>query len=318
VLGQNHTALILISKMVALASEIFSATSETTSNGSCAKHETTAARTTMTGTPSPRPSQVTQTAGLKELEMTCLRDDLLCESEYVEKATDMIASEGVDAAKALANLVCELLACRSPKIFNALTACTKAAPLPELLEAIAAVARASSLTSLPEKARFLPQIAGGGKIGWDDDMASRIRKYAREVFPSVRERQPKSGTETTTLNAATPGMKKGVVCAILKGGAKPERVKDYVHRLAAGFPPECWNQPLAFYVLPKDPKTEGDAYFKAFLVEQYKTHEITMDLNTVKYICRDDKEGQAVLTWAESEYPESLDSSAPKVPTAQG
>jgi DNA-directed RNA polymerase subunit RPC12/RpoP len=131
---------------------------------------------------------VSPTAGLKELEMTCLRDDLLYEYTYVEKATDMIASEGADAAKGLANLVWELLACRSPKIENALTACTKAAPLPELLEAIAAVARAPSLTSPPGNARFLPQIAGGGKIGWDDGMASRIRKYAREVFASVKER----------------------------------------------------------------------------------------------------------------------------------
>ena len=109
-------------------------------------------------------------------------------------------------------------------------------------------------------------------------------------------------------------MKTGIVCAVLKGGAKPVKVADYVRRMAAGFPEECWNQPLAFYPLPRDPRNEGAVYFGSFLTAQFMMMGIKMDLNSLKFAFRDDSEGEGVLVWVKSEYPESLDSSAPKVP----
>jgi hypothetical protein len=142
--------------------------------------------------------------GLRELEMTCTRDDLLGEHEYVHKAADMIASEGADAARGLAALLSELLRCRSPKVDNALTAAKKAQPVPELLAAVSAIFTAQSVVPTPSGARFRPHIAGGGRVGWDDGMADRVRKYAAEVLNILKHRQASSPSVLTVTPQERP------------------------------------------------------------------------------------------------------------------
>ncbi len=162
-----------------------------------------------------QPLRVKTSKGLKELEMTCTRDDLLGESEYVEKASELIAAEGADAARGLAELISELLRCRSQKIDNALFAAKRALPVPELLRAVSEVVAAKSLAPTPSGVRFQPQIAGAGQVGWDDGTTNRLHNYASQVLEHLKQRQASPSSQASsapTYQTSSLGKIHGHVC----------------------------------------------------------------------------------------------------------
>ncbi|MGM0669047.1 MAG: hypothetical protein ACQET1_04960, partial [Gemmatimonadota bacterium] len=100
------------------------------------------------------------------LAAICSRDDILDVDRHIDRAVGQMRTEGEPGSRALAALIRELLACRSPKIILVLQAARQVAPTNELISAVEAVARASELTEAPANPRFNPEIVGEGRVGW--------------------------------------------------------------------------------------------------------------------------------------------------------
>jgi len=102
------------------------------------------------------------------------------------QAVGELKREGPTGAQALAALVDELLAARCAEIQDVLAAAGRISPQPELVSAIQRVVSAAPIiTSQTGSGRFPPVIVGGGRIGWDDPAAARIKKAASEALKSL-------------------------------------------------------------------------------------------------------------------------------------
>jgi hypothetical protein len=123
-----------------------------------------------------RPSKAIHT-----LIEVCSRNDLLDDS-LLNQAIKELKAEGTVGAQAVAALVHDLLAGRSAQIGNALWAASKLSPTAELVRAVQDVISAKPLISQTTSSRFTPEIVGGGRIGWTDGTASRVREVARDAL----------------------------------------------------------------------------------------------------------------------------------------
>lgn len=146
--------------------------------------------------------------GIVTLEEYCTRIDLLDPDEHLDRALGELRSTAAEGSRAVAGLIRELLECRSPKLGGVLYVAQKLQPTPELLDAVRAVIAAPSLASQPPRAGFDPDIAGGGKIGWDDGRAAGIKTVAEKALRELgggapaQESMPLAATEPQQSEAA--------------------------------------------------------------------------------------------------------------------
>ena len=102
------------------------------------------------------------------------------------QAVDELKREGVTGAQALAVLIDELLAARCIEILDALAAASRLSPHRELVSAIQRVVSAPPvISSQTLNTRFAPVIIGGGRIGWDDGTAIRIKEQATVTLKAL-------------------------------------------------------------------------------------------------------------------------------------
>ncbi len=124
--------------------------------------------------------------GIDLLIEICTRDDLLDTSSMWNQAVDDLKGHGEEGSRALASLLNEMLRCRSDGIGPAIAMAKRLPSTPELIAALEAIQSATPLTRAVPGARFRPEIAGGGKIGWTDGEAARVKALAAEVLSILR------------------------------------------------------------------------------------------------------------------------------------
>ncbi|HEY7471127.1 MAG TPA: HEAT repeat domain-containing protein [Gemmatimonadota bacterium] len=115
--------------------------------------------------------------------MLCMRKDVLGSDKQAlrEQAAEGVGREGEDGARMLARLIEDLLHSRSGEIASALLIARAADPVPELLDAVRAVQRASPLR--PGKwGRFEPEITDMRSVAWADGTARRVQEIASETL----------------------------------------------------------------------------------------------------------------------------------------
>jgi enamine deaminase RidA (YjgF/YER057c/UK114 family) len=101
------------------------------------------------------------------------------------QAVDELKREGPAGVQALAALIDELLAARCAEIQDVLSVASRLSSQPDLVNAVQRVISASPVIA-EQPGRFPPVIVGGGRIGWDDAVARRIKEQASEVLTSLR------------------------------------------------------------------------------------------------------------------------------------
>jgi hypothetical protein len=112
--------------------------------------------------------------GIKTLVALCTEMGILFPDQHVNQAVEELRREGESGSRALAELISELMDCRSPKITYVLAAAGQVTPTPELIDAVRTVAEASELTEAPANPRFTPEIIGGGRVGWTSGTYSAV------------------------------------------------------------------------------------------------------------------------------------------------
>lgn len=127
----------------------------------------------------------THEKGIQTLEELCTEMGILDPMAYVNRAVEELKPHGADASRALAELIGELLDCRSPKITLVLMAAEQLQSTPELIEAVRSVKSARGLVRQPTQGRFSPEIAGRGQVGWTDGTEDRIRRFAAQVLEKL-------------------------------------------------------------------------------------------------------------------------------------
>jgi len=116
--------------------------------------------------------------GIEKLEQLATRYDILDTEAWVDLAVEELKPEGANASRALAKLIQELLACRNPKLLDVFMAVEHLEPTPELIKAVRSVAKAPGEAPQPTFGRFDSEISGGGKVGWTEQTAQRIKHNA--------------------------------------------------------------------------------------------------------------------------------------------
>jgi len=124
--------------------------------------------------------------GIDLLIEICTRDDLLDTSAMWDRAVDDLERAGEEGSRALASLLNEMLRCRSDGIGPAIAMAERLPPTQELIPALEAIQSATPVTLVVVGARFRPQIAGGGKIGWTDGEATSVKALATEALRNLR------------------------------------------------------------------------------------------------------------------------------------
>jgi hypothetical protein len=132
--------------------------------------------------PQPTPSQAITTM-LKVCSNRRYRLLSLEEDPSFNQAIEELKREGTKGAQALAGLIEELLAARCAEIQDVLAAASRLSSQPELVNAVQKVISAPPVIA-GQQGRFPPVIVGGGRLGWDDAGAARIKKQASEVLAS--------------------------------------------------------------------------------------------------------------------------------------
>ena len=127
--------------------------------------------------------------GIDLLVEICTRYDLFENQSIWDKAVEDLRQHGEEGSKALASLLNEMLRCRADKIGPVIAAAKKLSPVPELISALEAVKSAPPLTLTIPGARFRPEIAGEGKIGWTDRTAADFKELASETLKALRSSQ---------------------------------------------------------------------------------------------------------------------------------
>jgi hypothetical protein len=130
----------------------------------------------------------TPSKGIEAVVKLCTQSLFRPTSGDIKQAADELLQEGESGSRALAVLIRELLACRSPKITYALRVGGQVSPTSELLGAIRAVAEASELTEAPVNSRFTPEIIGGGRVGWTSGTYQGVVRTALEAKASLEGR----------------------------------------------------------------------------------------------------------------------------------
>ena len=126
--------------------------------------------------------------GTETLVALCTELGILFPDQRVSQAVEELCEEGEPGSRSLAALIRELLACRSPKITYALQAAGQVVSVPELRDAVRAVASASELTEAPAHGRFVPHIVGGGRVGWASGTYRQVVNAALEATALLEDR----------------------------------------------------------------------------------------------------------------------------------
>ena len=149
-------------------------------------------RQTATATPSPTltsshagTAKLKESAGVEILRELCTRMGILFEDPYIDRAVAAFESEGAHGSDRLAELIDDLLLCRSPKLPALLKVAARVEPTDLLIQFLQEVRGAESLTSPPSKLIYTPEILGGGQIGWSDGTADRIRALAGKALENL-------------------------------------------------------------------------------------------------------------------------------------
>jgi hypothetical protein len=137
--------------------------------------------------------------GIQTLVELCTESGILYEQEYVERASAALEPEGEAASHAVAQLISELLGCRSPKLQLVLQVAQHLKPAPSLVDAVLAVKAADELVPAPTRGRFTPEIVGGGKVGWTSGTTQRIREAAARTLEKL------TGSVVDTAASVRPG-----------------------------------------------------------------------------------------------------------------
>lgn len=124
-----------------------------------------------------------ESKGIQTLVELCTPNSgILFPDEYIDQAIKDFMKEGISGSRALADLINELLACRSKGIKYALVVAQEVAAVPELIEAVRSVASAAETTDAPTYCRFTPEIVGIGKVGWTTGTYYDIKELARDTL----------------------------------------------------------------------------------------------------------------------------------------
>ena len=119
---------------------------------------------------------------------------ILYPSEYITRAAKELKKEGTSGSEALADLINELLACRSEDIKSALIVAQEVPAVPKLVEAVQSVASAPETAIAPVDCPFTPEIIGEGKVGWTTGTHKEIRKLSRATL-DVLSGKRRTGSE---------------------------------------------------------------------------------------------------------------------------
>ncbi|MBU1227351.1 MAG: hypothetical protein KJ698_09110 [Actinobacteria bacterium] len=130
---------------------------------------------------SPTAVSTTGSAGVETLVELCTGMGILLPSRHIDTAVEQLTAEGPAGSIALAQLIKDLLFCRSAGILHALEAARRVAPVPQLTEALEAVTGASELTESPANPRFTPEIVGDGRCGWTSGTYEKVMAAARKA-----------------------------------------------------------------------------------------------------------------------------------------
>jgi len=128
--------------------------------------------------------------GIDLLVEIATRDDLMETQSMWNRAVEDLVSHGTEGSNALARLLEEMLACRADAIGPVIAVAKKVGFTVELVAALESIEKATPLAASRPGARFRPQIAGGGKIGWTDGEAKRIRELAAAALKALGGTEP--------------------------------------------------------------------------------------------------------------------------------
>jgi len=117
--------------------------------------------------------------------LECTRDDLMDITNQWTQAVDDLQQHGEEGSRALAELLAEMLRCRADKIHTAILMSHNLLPTQELIAVLNEIRTAPPVTPAVAGARFQPQIAGGGMIGWTDGTAKGIQTAASTALGIV-------------------------------------------------------------------------------------------------------------------------------------
>lgn len=146
--------------------------------------------------------------GITTIIEVCSRNDLL-DNSLINSGIKELKQEGADGARALAELIGEMLSCRSAQIRVALWAASELKAVPELISALQEVASASSLTPQPMQCRFTPEIIGGGRVGWTDRTAQDVKEGAKNVLRELGSLPPEGTAKGEQGTAGDQGWSEG-------------------------------------------------------------------------------------------------------------
>lgn len=124
----------------------------------------------------------TESKGIQILVKLFTSPNILNPSEYLDRAIKELHEEGTFGSRALANLIDELLACRSQNIKTALIVSRKVSVVQELIDTIHSVISAPETIAAPGDCPFTPEIFGAGKVGWTTGTYNEIKNLARDTL----------------------------------------------------------------------------------------------------------------------------------------
>ena len=125
--------------------------------------------------------------GIAKIVELCSRDDLLSfqREEIRDDAVALLKQEGAEGIDALAEVIRELLKCRSKDICLALEVAERLEPTSALVEAVREVSSASGVCARPTRCRFTPELVGADEVGWTDQRRAHITSYAEKVLEAL-------------------------------------------------------------------------------------------------------------------------------------
>ena len=109
-------------------------------------------------------------------------------------------NEGESGSRALADLIRDLLACRSSDITYPLQVAGHVNPTQELIDAVRAVTEAPELTISPTHTKFTPEIVGDGKVGWTSSTHSFVVGLAKDSLSSLEKKQSSKENFSTEVS----------------------------------------------------------------------------------------------------------------------
>jgi hypothetical protein len=126
--------------------------------------------------------------GIDLLVEICTRKDLMDTSAMWSQAESDLQQAGEEGSQDLATLLEEMRRCRSDGIGPAIAMSKRVVSTPELVASLEAIRSTDPVTFAVGNERFRPQIEGGGRIGWTDAEATRVKDLAKEALEVLAPR----------------------------------------------------------------------------------------------------------------------------------